>query len=101
MVAVRRRTGRRRRTDPPIKRKVLVVLVVTFVALLVMTAVPAVHHGVKSMMRSFSSQVHISPEMGALMIAGLALLFLIPGVEDKVLITLGIRKAPRHRNSHR
>ena len=100
MVAVKRRT-RRRRTDPPVKRKVLTILIVTFFALLILTAFPGVRSAAKSSLRSFSSLVHISPEMGALLIAGIALLFLIPGVEDKVLITLGLRKPARKRTHQR
>lgn len=99
MVAVRRRKGRRR-TDPPVKRRTLTIMVLSFVTVLTLVAVPGVRHSLAGV-RPLISKTHIAPEVWALLLAGVALLFLIPGVEERVLIALGIRKPSRSRNTHR
>ncbi|WP_309696367.1 hypothetical protein [Armatimonas sp.] len=100
MVAVKRRT-RRRSGATPVKRKVLVVLVTTFVVLLFLILIPGASSTVRKFLHTLFRGVHISPELGALMIAGTVLLFLIPGVDEKILTILGLRKKSRSRNSHR
>jgi lysylphosphatidylglycerol synthetase-like protein (DUF2156 family) len=100
MVAVRRRKGRRR-SDPPVKRRVLSVLLTVFAGLLLLVAIPGARNAVRKALHSVSASIHISPEVIALVVAGLALLFLLPGVEDKVLTTFGIRKPRRSRNVQR
>ncbi len=99
MVAVRRRT-KKRRSDPPIKRRNLYFLVFSFVTVLIMVAVP----GVRQMLsgaRSSMGKTHVPPEIWALALAGIALLYLIPGVENTILTVLGIRKPKRNRNTLR
>lgn len=100
MVAVRRRT-RRRRTDPPIRRKTLTVMLVCFAIVFVLVAVPSIREPVLSWVRHTLTGKRPPAEVVALGVAGLVLVYLIPGVEDKVLTTLGIRKRRRTRNSHR
>ena len=100
MVAVKRRT-RRRRSATPVKRKVLIVLLTTFVVLLFLILIPGASSGARKFLHSTFRGVHISPELGALMIAGVVLLFLIPGVDEKILTILGLRQTRRSRNSHR
>ncbi|WP_395095100.1 hypothetical protein [Armatimonas sp.] len=100
MVAVKRRT-RRRSAVTPVKRKVLMVLVTTFVVLLFLILIPGASNTARKFLHTLFRGVHISPELGALMIAGIVLLFLIPGVDEKILTILGFRKKSRSRNSHR
>jgi hypothetical protein len=100
MVAVRRRT-RRRRGESPVKRKTLIFLVVSFVLVFLMVAVPELRNAVLGFMRPLTSRTRIPAEVWALILAGLALLTLIPGVEDKILTVLGLKKKSRSRNSHR
>jgi hypothetical protein len=100
MVAVRRRT-RRRRSTSQVKSKGLIILLSLFGALALMIAIPPVRKAAKAVLQALAARVHISAETIALLVAGIALLFLLPGMEDRVLIALGIRKAKRSRNSHR
>lgn len=100
MVAVRRRT-RRRRGEAPVKRKTLIFLVVSFILVFLMVAIPELRKATLSFMRPLTSRTRIPAEAWALILAGLALLTLIPGVEDKILTMLGLKKKSRSRNSHR
>ena len=100
MVAVKRRT-RRRSAATPVKRKVLIILISTFCVLVVLIAIPGASSIVKKFLRMIFHGITISPEVIALLLAGSALLFLLPGVEDKILTALGLRKKSRSRNSHR
>jgi lysylphosphatidylglycerol synthetase-like protein (DUF2156 family) len=93
MVAVRKRK-RRRRSEPQVKSKSLYFMVGIFLIVLLSVAVPSFRRGLNGWLRTISPN-HISAETIAIVIAGLALLFLIPGVEDRVLITLGLKKRPR------
>lgn len=101
MVAVRRRTSRRRSTTPPVKQKVLAVLIGAFFFLLTLIAIPGARLAARRALGKVSFLAHIPPEVFALLMAGVALLLLLPGVEDKVLTVLGLRKKHRSRNSHR
>jgi hypothetical protein len=101
MVAVRRRRGRRRTTEPAVKRKTLNILLVVFAVAFIVAAVPMVRQPLLHYVRQLASASRPPVEVLALGFAGLVLIYLLPGVEDKVLIALGIRKRRRTRNSHR
>lgn len=100
MVAVRKRT-RRRRSDPPVKRKTLNFLLVSFALVFILAAVPEIRSAVISYGHQLVGGKRMPAEVVALLLAGLVLIYLIPGVEDKVLIAVGLRKPSRSRNSRR
>lgn len=100
MVAVRRRT-RRRRSAPPVRRKTLSVLLVCFVVVFILAAVPELRNAIASYLHQLFGGKRMPVEVVALLLAGLVLVYLIPGVEDKVLVAVGLRKRSRSRNSHR
>lgn len=95
MVAVRRRK-RRRRSEPQANRRFLAVLIVLFAVVVFLALVPSVRHPLMEILRNGKGKTRIPPEGLALGVAALVLIYLIPGVEEKVLTTLGIRKKSRH-----
>lgn len=98
MVAVRRR--KRRRSEPQVNRRFLYILIVIFFMVVFLVLVPSVRHPLMEILRSGKGKTRIPPEGFALAIAALVLVYLIPGVEEKVLTTLGIKKKS-HRSSRR
>lgn len=106
MVAVNRRTRRRRkrRTEPQISRKTLAILVIGFLLAFVLVAVPTLRSPVTDGIRMALRKTHIPPEAWALIIAALVIVYLIPGVEDRILLVFGLKKEPRRnraRGDHR
>ncbi|MCX6365136.1 MAG: hypothetical protein NTX57_00270 [Armatimonadetes bacterium] len=99
MVAVRKRK-RRRRSEPQVKSKSLYFMISIFFLVLLSMAVPSFRIGLNNTLRPIFKNT-VSAEAIAMGIAGLALLFLIPGVEDRVLTTLGLKKRVRNKKIQR
>ncbi|GEM_PF-4720310 len=103
MVAVRRRRRRRRRTAPvpPQTARLRVALLVLVTGLILLTLVGGdvrrqIGAFLKSILPSITGLPFLRFEVIALLFAALIILYLLPGVEDKVLIFLGVRKRRRH-----
>ena len=100
-VVRRRRRRRRRRQESanPFGQRVQIVLFSIIIALLVVTAfVPAkmrhdfMDNARRHLVPNMSVSLNGKFEVVALLVAALILLYLMPGVEEKVLKTLGLRQ---------
>jgi hypothetical protein len=95
MVVVRKRK-RRRNNATEINRTQLGLTIAIFALLIFVVASPNTRAAVKSAIRgSLPSAGSVPIEVVALGIAGLIILWLLPGVEHTVLTALGIRKEKR------
>lgn len=100
----RRRRRRRKRSTPdiPANPRVLLVLGVLLTAAVVLTLLPQSRSLLRvSTLRTLVPSDLVRPEVAALLLAGLVGLFLIPGVEARILAFLGIRRDRSHRSSRR
>ena len=100
-VVRRRRRRRRRRQESanPLTQRVQVVLFSVIIVLLVVTAfVPAstrhafMDNARRHLVPNMTVSLNGKFEVVALLVAALILLYLMPGVEEKVLKTLGLRQ---------
>ena len=89
------RRKRKRRTEPQASKRTLIILLVGFTLVFALVAIPNLRHPFANAMRQALLKTHISTEWWALIIAALVILYLIPGVEDRLLRALGLRKEPR------
>ena len=102
MVAVRRRSRRRRRNradknDTPQRKAYVVLLGVVFVLMAMVIIKPvrkAVYDGLHSISPALA-RAGVGFETIALVLAGLILLYLMPGMEERVLRLFGINRPKR------
>lgn len=102
MIAVRRRSRRRRRNHPSRletpQRRVYIILLCVVVLLTSFAVVKPLHEAVYNWVKFVApvlGHMGISLEVIALILAGLVLLYLMPGMEDRILRLLGIRRDKR------
>lgn len=97
-VSVTRRSRRRRKRkkEPQISQKSLIAMVSCFTLVAICVAI-RFSPQFKAQVSKFqiSGAPRIAPEIWALGIAALVILYLIPGVEDRILRALGLRKETR------
>ena len=101
MVAVRRRSRRRRsrrdKNDTP-QRKAYVLLLCVVFALMTMAIIRPVREAIYQFLHSLSPALAgagIGFEAVALVLAGLILLYLMPGMEERILRLFGINRPKR------